>query len=152
MADSLELASTLLNLTPHPVVLETGLGTRVTLASMGALQLTSRAQFRYESLGIKGGGGDDYVPVITAQDFTGLDELSPGFALYASLLTKHGDGKTTKKARGIIVAMPVAQWLANHLCPVSVYSPSTSPANAVRDANGKIVAVRALEIHNPNWN
>jgi hypothetical protein len=142
-----ELKNTYLNLTPHPIVLQSETGERVSIPSSGVLRLASRAQISYESIWLKGGDSKNIIPVLTAQEFIGLDETSPGFSLFSKV-------KERGKVAGIIVSMPVGQFLGRGggSGSIPIYSPSTSPENAVRDAEGKIVAVRALEIHNPNWN
>ena len=134
-------APRVLNLTPHAVHVFYPSGAIVTISSSGELRLLARARssvpispLHYVDVAANEEAG---IPLIEAQVFTGLDTSSPGYALLADL--KGGDA--------VIVSMPVAHHLATLKPAYRVLSPGTGSGTVVRDQEGKILGVRALEIH-----
>lgn len=134
-----------LNLTPHAVHLHLGDSaspTVVTIPSAGDLRLKSTVVFKqsppiHPLHYVSESGEDAAIPIVWAQEFTGLDEASPGFA-YLSGLTDND---------AIIVSMPVAHWLAKTSQCGHILSPGTGPQHVVRDDKGVIKGTRALEVH-----
>ena len=114
----------LLNCTPHDIHIVVGEQTITYKASPAALvRMRSPPQ---TLLGIL----PDGVPVFTSQLFVGTEGLPPD----------------PKKYSGLIVSMPVGEFLRDHGNPtgIPIYGPDSSPEGAVRNAGGQVIGSRRL--------
>lgn len=120
----------LLNLTPHPVVV-VGEET-VTIQPSGWV---ARVKVDYRPVETDLG-----VPVVQAT--FGEVEVSDGSTTmpFGAFVRRHASG-----SRGVIVSRLVAQALPKGL-GINLFVPATGPGFAVRDADGRIQGVKALEI------
>ncbi len=120
----------LINYTPHKIVIynekEDFL---VSFPSSGNIRLVSEERnYQGKIMGI--------IPVISPQKFIGL--------------TIPQEIKSMKKDCGILVSMPVGQWISEHATldlpnNIYVFGPDTSPENVVRSRNtGEIIGTKAL--------
>ena len=129
----------LINLTPHAVTIFLSDTESVTVPSAGELRLASTPGTVKDARPLLVDGRA--VPVIGAQEFTGLDEQCAGIAKFRACSSRDS----------VLVSLPVATWLRqNYLAPphgITVYTPGTGPATVVRNDKGQIVGVKALEFH-----
>ncbi len=81
------------------------------------------------------------LPVVEPQWFQGLDVTSKGHAFFM-------EKKTLGKRAAFVVSAVTAQWLAEHdMDEYRLLAPATGPLHAVRDATGRIVGCKALELY-----
>ncbi len=119
----------MLNLTPHDIVVVDGWSPKVTYPRSGE-QVRLNIVERGPPTQLENG-----VWVHEAQRFTTLDRSM----------------KFDEKIRGVLVSMPVGEHLRTYGkkmgIEVSVYGPDTSPDAAVRDGDGRIVGTKALVLY-----
>jgi hypothetical protein len=121
------------NLMPHACDVFHEDGEKTVLESKGELRLKSSHQKTLPSIA--------GMPIVEPQSFVGLDETSKGYKLFME-----------KRALGprvaFVVSVVTAQWLAAHdTSGCRLLAPATGPQHAVRDASGRIMGCKALELY-----
>jgi len=108
-------------------------GRKTTLESKGELRLKSDIQKTLTPIA--------GLPVVEPQWFQSLDETSKGYAFFM-------DKKSLGKSVAFVVSAVTAQWLAGHdVADYRLLAPATGPLHAVRDATGRILGCKALEMY-----
>jgi hypothetical protein len=135
----------LYNLTPHEITIYDKQGEKVIerIASNGELRLASRDGPNPPITSITSPNGVK-VDITPSQEFTGLNENSPGFKLLEGKL-EPGDQ--------IIVSMVVAEYMTKlrEYDQIIILCSGSSPKNGVR-IDGQIRGTKALEYYAPNNN
>lgn len=147
MATSEEIYGKIVNLTPHVQRIVYSDGGELEIPSSGELRLRSHMGppfplHHWLHLDEKT-QEQSAIPVVGRQVFAGLDTSSPGFEVL----------QKSEPKDAVIVSMVVADYLATvdrtilNIPKVAVFAPSTKPGNVVRDNEGQIRGVRALEFY-----